>query len=54
MYYSLPFGEITSESCSRARVVHGPLSNRALKALTQSFQIFSTFSVVDPTQPTKN
>ena len=27
------------------------LSNRALNALTQSFQNFSTFAVVDPTQP---
>jgi len=30
------------------------LSNRALNALTQSFQIFSTFVVLDQTQPTKN
>jgi len=30
------------------------LSNRALNALTWSFQIFSTFAIVDPTQPTEN
>jgi len=29
------------------------LSNRALNALKSSFQIFSTFAVVEPTQPTK-
>ena len=30
------------------------LSNRALDELTQSFQIFSTFAIVDTTQPTKD
>jgi len=29
-------------------------TDRALNALTWSFQIFSTFAVVDPIQPTKN
>jgi len=29
-------------------------SAAAQKASTKSFQIFSTFAVVDPTQPTKN
>jgi len=29
-------------------------SSAAQKASTKSFQIFSTFAVVDPTQPTKN
>jgi len=29
-------------------------SAAAQKANTKSFQIFSTFAVVDPTQPTKN
>ena len=29
-------------------------ADRALNALTLSFQIFSTFAIVDPTQPIKN
>ena len=29
-------------------------ADRSVNALTQSFQIFSIFAMVDPTQPTKN
>ena len=35
------------------QILPPPLSNRALNELTRSFQIVSTFAILDPTKPTQ-